>query len=617
MSGLQSTLRNLPFFRRYHRLLPFLRPAMGHFVGGLLAGVGFAVLSGAGLPAMLKTVLPIFFGREQEASPRVVAWGRALFGEAYADKLLLVACLGMPVVFLLRGICSFLNRYLINLAGFIFLDGLRRAVFGRLQELPLAFYHRHKAGDLASRLVNDAEQLKSLVITLSNDAVKQPLVLLAALGYLAYASVTQRSALFSLVALVSVPLCVLPIRLVTRRLLKRSRAVAKQSGELAAVVTEALQSPLEIRAYNLQDLQRRTFAERLREILRLSMKTVKYQAVLAPIIEFVSACGFMVALYFGVRAGIDFATFSSLGLALYLAYEPVKKLTGLHALVKSRQASLERLEEILAAEDTLPNPARPQPLPDGVAAIVFDRVSFWYPTRTEDTPPALRDIHVTLRPGETVALVGPSGAGKSTFALLIPRFFDPTSGRVSYDGVDVRQFDKAAWRSRIAIVPQSPALFHTTVAENIRLGCPNADDAAVREAARRAGAEEFILALPQGYATVVGEQGTALSGGQRQRIAIARAFLKNAPILILDEATSALDAESEAQVQQALRALVQGRTTVIIAHRFSSISLAGRVLVFEEGRITGDGAPEQLAASHALYQRLRSLQTQPQPTILV
>jgi subfamily B ATP-binding cassette protein MsbA len=597
---------------RCTRLWPFLRPGWPFLLGGFLAGMAFAALSGAGLPAMLKTVMPVFFGREEEAAPQVVAAARALFGEHYQEKLLLLACLGMPVVFLLRGLSAFLNRYWVNQAGFIFLDELRRAVFNRLQSLPLAFYQQHKAGDLASRLVNDAEQIKSLVLVLSNDAVKQPLVLLAALGYLLWVSVNERSALFSLVALTTVPLCVVPLRLVTRRLLRRSRLVARQSGKLAAVVTEALQSPLEIQAYNLQELQCRRFAERLREILRLSLKTVKYEALLAPSIEFIAACGIMMALYFGVRSGIDFATFSSLALALYLAYEPVKKISSLHAAVKSRQASLERLEEILTAPDTLPNPPRPRPLPPVEAPLAFENVSFRYPNRPgEEGIPALRHVTVRLEPGETVALVGPSGAGKSTFALLIPRFFDPTEGRVTCGGVDLRELDKHAWRTRIAIVPQSPVLFNTTIAENIRLGRPDADERAVREAARRAGAAEFIELLPEGYETVVGEHGAALSGGQRQRIAIARAFLKDAPILILDEATSALDSESEAQVRAALRELVQGRTTILIAHRFSSISLARRVLVLEEGCITGDGPPELLAESHPVYRRLLELQRLP------
>lgn len=599
------------FLRRYRRLLPLLRPAVWPLVGGLLAGVAFAALSGVGLPAMVKLVLPVFFGREDEASPKVVAVARALFGEDYQGKLLLVACFGLPVIFLLRGICAFLNRYLVNRAGFMFLEGLRQQVFERLQELPLSFYQQHKSGDLVSRLVNDTEQLRTLVVNLSSDIIKQPLVLVAAVGYLCYLSIVERNALFTLVALLSVPLCVVPIRTITRRLAKRAKALARQTGDLAAVVTEALQSPLEIQAYNLQAQQNQRFRGRVREILRLSMKTVKYRAAAPPVIEFVSACGFMAALYFGVRSGIDFATFSALGIALFLAYEPAKKLSILHAMIKARIASLERLEEVLDAEDTVAAPVAPCPLPKDTGAISFENVSFSYPTRSADAPPALAQVKVVIEPGETVALVGPSGAGKSTFALLIPRFYDPTGGRVCLGGINLRDLDKTALRSRMAIVPQTPALFNTTIAENIRLGRPTANDAEVRVAAERACAAEFIAALPQGYDTTVGERGAALSGGQRQRIAIARAFLKDAPILILDEATSALDSESEVMVRRALEQLMRGRTTVMIAHRFSSIAFAKRVLLFQAGRVIGDGPPAALREANPAYRRMCELQRLP------
>jgi subfamily B ATP-binding cassette protein MsbA len=377
---------------------------------------------------------------------------------------------------------------------------------------------------------------------------------------------------------------------------------------LTATVSETLQSPLEVQAYNLQKQQTARFTERVRHILRLGLKTVFYQSITSPAIEVVSACGFVGALYFSVRAGMDLDTFTSMGLALYFCYEPIKQLSNLYGHLKIGSASLERIELVLDAEDTVPSPATPKPLPATNGALEFQNVTFRYVSRAQDAPAALTDVSLRIEPGEVVALVGHSGAGKTTFAMLIPRFYDPVVGRVTGGGVDLRELDKTAWRERIAVVPQMPALFNATVAENIRVGRLNATDAEVREAAQKAFVADFIAGLPQGYETMVGERGAALSGGQRQRIAIARAFLKDAPILILDEATSALDSESEARVQEALRKLVQGRTTLMIAHRFSSISLATRVLVFEEGRITGDGAPATLAESHPVYRRMSELQ---------
>lgn len=608
MTEAKSQSAGAPTLKRYRRLLPFIKPARWHILGGLLSGIAFAALSGLGLPFMLKYVLPIFFGKPEDASPEVVIVAWYLFGDNYHQPLLLLSCISLPLIFLLRGFFALTNRYLINYGGFVFLEQLRLAVFARLQALPLAFFHRHKSGDLVTRLVSDCEQLKTLALNVSNDLVRQPFMMLAAGGYLVFLSITERSALFTLVALAGVPVCVMPIRVVTRRLIKRSRMVVRQSGELASTLTEALQSPLEIQAYNLQQSQYERFAARVKAILRLSMKTVKYQSLLSPTIEFISACGFAVAIFFGVRTGMDFATFSSMGIALFLAYEPFKKLSNMHSLIKAGQASLERLEEILDAEDTVPNPRQPRALPESPAEIAFEHVSFSYPNRTVDAPPALAGVHLRIHRGDIVALVGASGAGKSTFTLLISRFFDPTAGRVMLGGVDLREADKTALRQKIAIVPQMPVLFNASIADNIRVGREGASDEAVRAAARQAFVHDFVSGLPQGYETLVGERGALLSGGQRQRIALARAFLKDAPILILDEATSALDSESEAMIHDALRKLVQGRTTLMIAHRFSSISLASRVLVFEEGRITGDGPPAELAQSHPVYRRMSELQ---------
>jgi subfamily B ATP-binding cassette protein MsbA len=487
------------------------------------------------------------------------------------------------------------------------LEGLRQEVFAKLQELSLAFYQRHKSGDLVTRLINDTGHLRAVMVDLSSDIIKQPFTLLFAIGFLIYESVKRENALFAIIALLSVPACIIPIRLVARRLAKKSRQVALRNGELAALVTESVQSPVEIQAYNLQEQQKQRFATRVREILKLSLKTIRYRSLTGPLIEFISVCGFMAALYFATRSGMDRGTFTALGLALYFCYDPVKKLSTLNEQLRSRVGSLERLEYLLNLQDTVPNPMTPERVPAFPAEIRFDDVSFVYPGG-EDVLPALSEITVRIRPGETVALVGASGAGKSTFVSLIPRFYDPTGGRVSLGGVDLRELDKNALRDRIALVPQLPALFDGTVAENIRIGKLAATDAEVREAARHAYVAEFVEALPEGYDTLVGERGASLSVGQRQRIAIARAFLKDAPILILDEATSALDSESEAMVKKALRELMQGRTTVMIAHRFSSISLARRVLVFEEGRITGDGAPEVLGGTHPVYSRMSELQ---------
>lgn len=650
--------------RRSRRLLAYLKPAKWPFIGGVLAGLIYAGVSGLCFPMLLYVVTPVIYDQTKTpsvhqstssttavtnltivativasnppaitagttnvptatgkkfdlaadqtkvAQEKLKAWAQRWFGDDYRDSLLLVACLVMPLLFLVRGLAAFFNRYWINHAGFLLLEAMRTDVFRRLQELPLAFYQRHKSGDLAARLMTDTEQLKNVVVMFSADIFKQPFVLIGALISLLYFALTNRSATFFLVTLASVPLCIIPIRIAARRLIKKSRLLASQTGELSAVVTEGLQSPMEIQAYNLQPRLLERFTANVRNIFRLAMKTVKYQAFVNPVIEFISACGFMVALYFSFKHRMPPEVFIGMGAALFMAYEPVKKLSVLNAVWKMGVASFERLEQVLDAEDTVPQPTQPVALPAGSTEIVFENVGFTYQPREAGSQPSVALVHVNVRfkPGEVVALVGKSGAGKSTFIAMIPRFYDPTAGRVMLGGVDLRQSDKTALRDRIALVPQMPVLFNASIAENIRMGRLNATDDEVRAAAQKAYVADFIETLPQGYDTIVGERGASLSGGQRQRIAIARAFLKNAPILILDEATSALDSESEQRVQQALKELVQGRTTFMIAHRFASISLATRVLFFEAGRITGDDTPEVLRRNHDGFRRMSELQ---------
>jgi len=574
---------------------------------GLVSGAVYSVSSGAGLPLIFKTLLPIFFGRENEAPAVLVEFSKRLFGDAYVERLMLVACFGLPLIFAVRGLAAYANRYFVNKAGFIVLESLRTEVFNRLLSLPLGFYQRHKAADLQSRLMGDTERLKMVVVNVSSEIIKQPLTLLSALGYLTYLSITERSALFALIAILSVPLCILPIRVAAKHLKRRSAQLAEKSSDLGVAAMETLQAPLEIQAYNLQERQRRKFVSQIRDIFRVSLKTVKYQSMVTPLIEVVSVCGFVAALYFGTKGGMDFATFSSLAIALYMSYEPVKKLSTVHALIKTGEVSLERLAKVLDAEDTVPAAKNPRPFPAGLPTITLHGVSFTYPPRvgaTENPPPALDNVDLVIRPGETLALVGRTGAGKSTFIALIPRFYDPQKGAVRFDDVDVRELDKTELRSRISVVQQTPVLFATTFAENIRFGRPDASLEEVIAAARRAQIHDFIASLPNGYDTMVGERGSTLSGGQRQRVAIARAFLKDAPILILDEATSALDSESESLIQRALAELVRNRTTIMIAHRFSSIKHATRILVLDRGRLVGDGDHATLHATNAIYREL-------------
>jgi subfamily B ATP-binding cassette protein MsbA len=601
-------------FGRIRRLLPHLRTARWDILGGSLAGVIYGITSGAGLPIMLQTIVPIIFGETKGLPAPVIKGVHRVFADPYAEKIislatenaLLVACIGLPLIFFIRGLAGYANRYLITRGGFRILEGLRMEVFDRLQQLPLSFYQRYKSGDLQSRLMGDTNGLKDTITKVSSEIIKQPIVLCSALSFLLFKAYTERSALFALVALISVPLCVFPIRIVAKRIKKRSRQLAEYNGEITSTTTETLQSPAEIQAYNLQSQQRNRFSALTEKAFTLSIKAVKYDSIPSPLIEFISMVGFAIALYVSAGNGMTYGTFSALAFALYACYEPIKKLSDLNASLKNGEVCLERLEAVLHATDTVPDPVSPVALPSAAPSLRFDRVGFSYDTADQSTQrqAALRDITLTIRPGETVALVGPSGAGKSTFAAMIPRFYDPTAGTITFNNVDLRAVTKKELRDRIALVSQTPVLFNATLADNIRAGRLGASDAEVQAAAEKAHLGAFIATLPQGLQTPMGERGSSLSGGQRQRVAIARAFLKDAPILILDEATSALDSESEASIQAALQELAKGRTTLMIAHRFSSIRHATRILVFEDGRIVADGPHDELYATSPLYRSL-------------
>ncbi|MES2475971.1 MAG: ABC transporter ATP-binding protein [Verrucomicrobiota bacterium] len=588
--------RFLPYFK-------YLRVVRWQFALGVVAGLIYALASGLGMPLMVDVVFPVLFKETPRGGGQqwYAVWMTEKLGGISDQTLLLVTCLWIPVVFLVRAAASYANSYLIQYSGQRVLEDIRYDLFVKLQRLPLSFFKNNKSGDLLARLMNDTAVLKQIVANVSSDLIKQPATLLGALAYLGYKSWKDHSVFIALIAMTTVPICVLVIRAAGKKLAKRARALQEQGGSMTAALAESLQAPLEIRAYNLEQRQITSFRKRTREMLKTSMKVVKYRQAISPLIEIVAALGFATALYLGVRAGMTQTGFLSLGMALFMSYEPIKKLGMVHSLLKQGDAAIDRISFISQEPDTLPDPVQPMPLVAPSEAIRFENLTFAY-----GEEPVLRDVNLRIPIGQVVALVGPSGAGKSTFAQLIPRFYDPQSGAITFDGTDIRNFTKKDLRDAIAVVPQMPSLFLGTIAENIRIGRENATDAEVQEAARKAHAHDFITSLTggNGYETQVGERGDLLSGGQRQRIAIARAFLKDAPILILDEATSALDSESEAMVQQALAALVKGRTTFIIAHRYSTITIADRILVFEAGRIVADGSHDHLRETSAIYQSM-------------
>jgi len=561
-------------------------------IPAIFYGLLFAAANGLGLPLMTKVVFPVVF---DSPAGSLTTW-----------ELIAVAA-WLPMVFLLRGVTGYLNTYYVTATGTRVLEAIRLDYFRKLQSLPLSFIQARPAGDLVSRGLADTGQLQNTLIVFANDGVKQPLTLIAAIGYLTWLAFTEKGVLLVLVCIALVPLCVFPVRYVGRKVVKRAAQVQGQLGDVTAQISENLAAAREVRAFGLEKHATARFADACRALVTSQLKVVKYAQALSPIIEIISAFGISLTLLYTYREGMSLGIFLSLVTALYLSYEPVKKVGALNNELKRGLASLDRIEVVLHAPVAIADPETPRDIGTVRGDIAFDRVSFGY--QTGET--VLSDISVTI-PADTIcALVGPSGAGKSTFANLVPRFYEAGTGRVLIDGIDVRDMRLADLRRNIAVVSQETVLFNDTIYNNLMLGRPGATREEIEQAAKDAFAHDFILKLDGGlgYDTLVGERGGRLSGGQRQRIALARAFLRNAPILILDEATSALDTESEAFIQKALQKLVVGKTVLIIAHRFSTIRDASMILVFDKGSIVAQGNHATLYSGSELYRGLYDKQS--------
>jgi subfamily B ATP-binding cassette protein MsbA len=570
------------FLKRFAPYFKYLRPVKVQFGLGLLFGIIAAVASGAGLPFVIKYLVPLV---TSDNPPE--GWS------------LILVISSVPIAFTFRALGGFLNAYYMAYAGMHVLEQLRLMVFTKIQGLPLSFFHRNNVGDLMSRVTGDTSQLQGAIVKVVNSLVKEPATLFSAIGFLIYLTITEQEVAFMLIALASVPACVIPIKAIGTRILKKAKLAQRQAGEVNNVLNENLGSVREVRAYNLEAREINRFAVACHKFFKLSLKTVKYDKALSPMIELVSSFAIVFALYVAVVKDISPEIMAAILTALYMCYEPIKKLGAVSNTIRKAEASLDRLEYVLETEDTVPENPNPVEACALKGRIQFNDVSFSYKKEA-----ALKNIRIDIAPGEVVAMVGPSGAGKSTFANLVPRFYDPLLGSVSIDGINVKDLRKGDLRSQIALVSQDAILFNQSIARNIAIGKEDASDEDIRRAAEMANAADFIEQLDGGYEYVVGERGNRLSGGQRQRVSIARAFLKNAPIIILDEPTSALDAESEHSIQAALKTLSEGRTVLIIAHRFSTIQHADRILVFDGGCIAASGTHQELYTSNPLYKSL-------------
>ncbi len=512
----------------------------------------------------------------------------------------------LVVIAAVLALASACRYYYVITLGERVVSDLRGDVFSHVTSLSPSFFDTAQSGEIVSRLAADTTQIKSAVGATASMALRNVIM---GIGALAMMVVTSPK--LSGLVIAAIPFIVVPLVAFGRSVRRRSRAAQDTLAQATAYASEQIGAVRTLQAFTNEGLVTAKFAAAVESAFQAARASVFARAILTFFAIFAVFSSVVAVLWFGSRDVLD-GTISAGTLGQFLLYSVIAAgalgaLSEVWGELSQAAGATERLAELLDEVPAIATPAAPRPLPaESKGAVAFRGVHFSYPSRPDR--PALHGLTFSVSQGETVAIVGPSGAGKSTVFGLILRYYDPQSGAVTIDGVDVREADPAAVRRRIAIVPQDVTIFATSIRENIAFGRPDASDADIEAAARAARADEFIRRLDRGYDTAVGERGVTLSGGQRQRIAIARAILRDAPILLLDEATSALDAESEKLVQSALELLMQGRTTIVIAHRLATVLKADRILVMDDGHIVEEGTHQSLVAKGGVYARLARLQ---------
>ncbi len=593
-----TVTRPAPLPRKRLTIRELLRPHTGSLVLGFVCVLGEAA---ANLlePWPLKVVLDHVL---RNKATSMLGWIHRLVG---TDRIAILkfACLAVIVIAVVDAICSYGEKYLTTSMGQWITYDLRRAIYSHVQRLSLAFHDEKRTGDLISRVTDDVDAIQSFITQGLLGLFINLLTLVGMIGVMFYLNWK-----FTLVALSVAPVLFFIVFTYTRRIKKATREVRKKEGEIVSVVEEVLSSIRVVKAFAREDYEVKRLEEQGLEQVEIALKARALKAKLTPAVNIIVAVGTCLVLWFGGRLALS-GSLSSGSLVVFIwylgkMYKPMQELSKLTDTYTKAAIGYERVQEVLTTDREVRDMRGAKAAPRFKGDIEFDNVSFAY---NEETP-ILKDVSFKVEAGQVAALVGPTGAGKSSIISLIARFYDPDAGDIKIDGKDIRRYKQKSLRHQISFVLQDTVLFHAPLWQNIAYGKPEANRREIVKAAELANAMEFIEKLPAGLDTMVGERGVTLSGGQRQRIAIARAIIRNTPILILDEPSSGLDAASEKLVFDALDQLMQGRTTIVIAHRLSTIRSADAIFVVNDGQIAEQGTHEELMKRGGIYAHLHNLQ---------
>ncbi|HWY92631.1 MAG TPA: ABC transporter ATP-binding protein [Chthoniobacterales bacterium] len=580
----------------YRDLFPFLKPHLGRFIPALAFGALFGLISGL-LPLVLSHVNSQVFPQGKNKADML---SDAVNGTGAGINSVLLVCSLIPFIFVLRSLCDYLNSYYMAWVALRVLADIRCKLYAHILQQSLEFFNRERSGNLISRVANDTRVAQTALTSISSDLIKQPLTIISAFAVLIHLDWK-----FTLVSLFLFPVCMVPIVYYGKRVRRQGKLEEEKVGSMMSILQESFAGIRVIKAFAREEREAKHFATLSKEQFRSGIRVRKAIEIVSPMVEAVAAIGVGLALFYVWYTHLSAAKFLALLAGIFMLYDPVKKLSRIHLVMQQCFNATHNIFEILNRKPSIQDRPDAVEISGSTGEIQLENVTFRY---RPGLPAALRGFDLHIEPSRYYALVGSSGAGKSTILSLLLRFYEPEAGVIKLDGRDISTIKQSSLREQIGMVSQETFLFHDSILNNIRYGRLNATKEEVIEAARQAYAHDFIMLQPNGYETGIGDKGCLLSGGQQQRVSIARALLKNAPVLLLDEAMSALDSEAEREIQAALDRLSEGRTVIAIAHRLSTVLKADQIVVMDRGEIREMGTHRELLDTSTIYRKLYDLQ---------